>query len=434
MGFRRGKGSNSDKQMKLAELATNQFVLLFVAIATGLLLGRVRIGRFSLGSSGIIITGLLIGWVVQKYIVIPGSLLTPPAQYAIKYLERGAVSSEIFNFSLIIFIAAVGLLAAKELGTVFKRYGAALITLGILVPLFGAAASFFLCPLAGISNQWTISGIFTGALTSSPGLASALENAARTGSDAQAQVGYGYALGYSSGVIAVILFVQLVPALLRINVEKERERITSFVQTSVPREHHEQTSVPPKLTDTGGNSLGLVPFAIVCIVGMAIGSLTARIGSIGELGLGVTGGVLLSSLFFGAIGKIGVINFRESAAILSSRKDLGLSLFLGVVGLKYGYITIHTLSGDGLVIMFLSFFIALIAIIAGFVIGRYVFKLDWIILVGSLCGAMTSTPGLGAAVDSTGSDLVTVGYGASYPIALFGMVIFTVLLQILPGF
>lgn len=44
---------------------------------------------------------------------------------------------------------------------------------------------------------------------------------------------------------------------------------------------------------------------------------------------------------------------------------------------------------------------------------------------------MTSTPGLGVAIDATGTDAVAVGYGATYPVALVFMVIYTILLHMI---
>ncbi|MGO0807212.1 hypothetical protein ACTPEF_25175, partial [Clostridioides difficile] len=35
------------------------------------------------------------------------------------------------------------------------------------------------------------------------------------------------------------------------------------------------------------------------------------------------------------------------------------------------------------------------AMMIGFLVGKYVFKLNWILLSGAVCGGMTSTPGLG---------------------------------------
>ncbi len=409
--------------MGFNEIVTDQCVLLFVAILTGLFIGKIRIGRFAFGTSGILISGIVIGWLVQKYVVIPGA--DAAAGYALRFIERGAVSSEIFTLSLIVFIAAVGLLAAKEMGAVFRRFGIPLVVLGILVTLVGAAASWLFGALAGIGDPWTVSGVFTGALTSSPGLASAMEGASPAGPEAQAAVGAGYALGYSPGVIAVILAVQFIPALLGMDIAKERAEIETLLGSSGP-------SMDPRKPDSSGLGWGLIPFAVVCVAGTALGSLSVPLGSMGRIGLGVTGGVLVSALVLGAVGRIGPLSFRETHEVLAARRDLGLSLFLGVIGLKYGYITIDTLGGEGILVMAVSFAVALVAILVGFVVGRYVFKLNWIILSGGLCGAMTSTPGLGAAIDAAGSDLAAVGYGAAYPFALFGMVIFTVLIQKLP--
>lgn len=50
-------------------------------------------------------------------------------------------------------------------------------------------------------------------------------------------------------------------------------------------------------------------------------------------------------------------------------------------------------------------------------------------MAGAICGGMTSTPGLGAAIDATGTDDVAAGYGATYPFALLFMVIWTIVLH-----
>jgi len=53
-------------------------------------------------------------------------------------------------------------------------------------------------------------------------------------------------------------------------------------------------------------------------------------------------------------------------------------------------------------------------------------------LVGAICGGMTSTPGLGAAIEAVGGEEPAAGYGAIYPFALLGMVIFSIILHNLP--
>jgi putative transport protein len=67
--------------------------------------------------------------------------------------------------------------------------------------------------------------------------------------------------------------------------------------------------------------------------------------------------------------------------------------------------------------------------ITGFLVGRYLFKINWVMLSGAICGGMTSTPGLGAAIDAIGCDDPAAGYGAVYPFALLGMVVFSILLN-----
>ena len=118
--------------------------------------------------------------------------------------------------------------------------------------------------------------------------------------------------------------------------------------------------------------------------------------------------------------------------ILSMVRELGLVVFLAIVGLNYGYGVFDAIMGSGLTLALIALIVGFVACMAGFLLGRYVFKLNWILLVGALCGGMTSTPGLGAATDAVGSDEPGAGYGATYPFALVGMVIFSMVLQKLP--
>lgn len=72
------------------------------------------------------------------------------------------------------------------------------------------------------------------------------------------------------------------------------------------------------------------------------------------------------------------------------------------------------------------------SLLAGFIVGRYLLGLNWVLLSGAICGAMTSTPGLGAAIDATGCNEAAGGYGATYPIGLLCKVVLVLLLHNLP--
>jgi putative transport protein len=117
---------------------------------------------------------------------------------------------------------------------------------------------------------------------------------------------------------------------------------------------------------------------------------------------------------------------------LSTIRELSLSFFLAIVGLNYGYGAITSLTGSGLTLALVSIAVGVISIMVGFLVGRYAFHLNWVMLAGALCGGMTSTPGLGAATDALDSEDPAAGYGATCPFALFGMIIFTIVLHKLP--
>ncbi len=445
---------------------TNQFVLMSLTVVTGMLLGKIKIGEFSLGTSGALFSGIIIGWFVFKFFAIPYMQADTPPAFARAIIQHQVVAKDFFLFTLIMFIAAVGLRASSNLGNAIKKFGFKLILLGFIVPLTGASVCYMANILLDthigkqteilksvtttLTNgdalfRYAIPGVFTGALTSSPGLAAALEAVAEGGENAEAMVGFGYSAGYIPGVISVILAISLLPILFKIDIAKENISFNSWLKThrtkdendvSPTTEIYPPTNISPttEVTKENTNNFSVLAFSFVCFVGYIIGSLKIHPGgSSTGYGLGLTGGVLISSLLFGYIGKVWIFNFRMDGKILASIRDLSLSIFLGIVGLRYGYTTISSFTSGGLCLALIAFIAATGAILMGFFIGRYAFKMNWIILAGGICGSMTSTPGLGAAIDSTKSEEVIIGYGASYPFALMGMVLFTILLNNLPS-
>ena len=100
--------------------------------------------------------------------------------------------------------------------------------------------------------------------------------------------------------------------------------------------------------------------------------------------------------------------------------------------MRYGYEVFEALSGTGMYLAVVATAVGVAAMMIGFFIGRYVFKINWIMFSGAICGGMTSTPGLGAVVEAVGSDDSAAGYGAMHPFALLEMVIFTIILHNLP--
>ena len=429
----------------------------------GILFGNIKLGRFSFSTSGSLFVGIVAGWLIVKYIHTIG----PESEFfgiAQNILSKDIVDKKFFDLFLVLFIASVGLLAARDVGRVIKKYGLKFITLGFLITFIGAATTYGFSLFYPVRNPYLYTGVYTGALTSSPGLGAALESVRvhsaeladrfselneperkrilnivgyegyydtnssfplsqeekdKLSKNSEAAVGTGYAVSYPFGVIVVIFAMNFFPLIFKIDTDKEKLLLIEELQN-----HSEKTI--NKIKEV---YFDLSAFSLVCLVGYFLGILKITIPSLGELSLGSTGGVLIAALILGYLGNIGPFCFRMDSKVLGTIRTITLAYFFAVIGLNYGYRVIDSLSGPGLFLAFSSLFIGSIAMIIGFLVGRYLFKINWIMLSGAICGGMTSTPGLGAAIDSIGCDDPAAGYGAVYPFALLGMVVFSILLN-----
>ncbi len=375
----------------LVKLLNNQLLVLSFAVASGLLLGRVRFRNLSLGTSGALFTGLVLGLLKVK------------------------ISYELFNWNLMLFVVAVGLLSAEDIVLVVKKYGMKFVVLGVIVTGVGALCTYAMAHLASGVEPLLVAGTYTGALTSSPGLGAALET---TGGNPLVTV--GYTLAYPFGVLAVVLFVQLAPAIFRIDVKKEREELASIYRDfyrSGEKDRSVQESIP----------FSVLSFVVCIVLGILLGSVTVPVlGS--PVSLGSTGGGLIAALALGAFGRLGPLPMRMEKKTLTAIRELSLAYFLAVVGLMAGPQMTDALMEHGFLLVGIGAVSALAAELAGYLLGRTVWKLNWILLAGAICGAMTSTPGLGAAIEATGGEECSAGYGATYPMAIVCMVVFTTLL------
>ena len=172
------------------DLLSNTTAALFVAITGGLLLGRIKLAGLSLGASGVIFAALLLGHLGYSIPAGVGPL--------------GAV----------VFIYCVGLRAGPGFFRGFARQGRKMAMLAALVILLAAATAAIVARFVHLPVDLA-AGMFAGALTSTPGLAAALE---RLPADSDAPVAYG--VSYIIGLLAVVVFVQLLPRLLRQDLEQ----------------------------------------------------------------------------------------------------------------------------------------------------------------------------------------------------------------------
>lgn len=150
-------------------------------------------------------------------------------------------------------------------------------------------------------------------------------------------------------------------------------------------------------------------FALFLII--ALGFVLGRIKIFG-LSLDVSA-VIFVALFFGHFGVLIPKDFQY----------LGLVLFIFTIGIQAGPGFFESFKKEG---RQLALFASLLIVIAGIltVIFIVVFKVDKNIAVGLFAGALTSTPGLAAAIDYTNSPLASIGYGVGYPFGVIGVIIF----------
>ncbi len=405
-------------RFEYASFLTNPIVLIFLASVTGLLLGHIKIGNFKLGKSGSLFSGLMLGWFVYNNFALPYEQAPSPPDYASRILEQGVVSQDYFSLTLILFIAASALLAAKGFGYVIKRYGIRFLFLGFFMTFVGALLSYIAVPMLTGLDPYAVAGTYNGALTSSPGLASALEVLSPDSPQAP-MISFGYAVGYAPGVIMTILAIQLIPAFFRINVQSEKKAFKDDMREAGIESEGE----------TCGTTLDMMSFAIVCLCGFLLGFVQIYLGpTIGFINLGMTGGIVITALVLGYIGRLGSLTFKFSENLLRVIQEIAMMFFLAVVGLRSGFDTINSLSGAGAALVLITSVITLLTILVGYLLGRHLFGINWFMLAGALCGGMTSTPGLSAAIDTFKSNEIAAGYGAAYPTALLGMIIFNKLL------
>lgn len=154
-----------------------------------------------------------------------------------------------------------------------------------------------------------------------------------------------------------------------------------------------------------GVLLGLVPFHLP---GLPV-----------EVRLGIAGGPLLAAILLSRIGRVGPIVWHMPDNANLAVRELGIVLFLACVGLKAGDQFMEILlGGEGLKWLLGGVFITLLPLLVVGLIGRLVWKLNFMSLCGLLSGSMTDPPALAFATATAGSDSPAVAYASVYPLAM----------------
>ena len=157
----------------------------------------------------------------------------------------------------------------------------------------------------------------------------------------------------------------------------------------------------------------LVTFSIGILAGLFIGYMTVKLGGL-PLGIGSAGGLLVAGLVVGWLRTRNPLFGRVPAAARFILMELGLLLFLAGVGLRAGSGLVEGIRSAGLPLFCTGVLVTLVPVIIGILYGKYVLKINPAILLGAVCGGLTSTPALDVINKQARSDIPAMGYVGVY--------------------
>ncbi|GBC62591.1 transporter [Desulfonema ishimotonii] len=531
------------------QLLSDTVFLLLMIIIIGFMIGQISIKAFSLDSSAIIFVGVVMGYFGY------------------------ALPNELQTLGLVLFIYSIGLQAGPGFLASLRKNGLSL-SLGAVCVVVAGFLTTLICAWMFGFDKGISAGLFAGALTSTPGLAVAVEML----SHSQAAAAYG--VTYTFGVIGVIIFIKLLPGVLRVDIPGEEHALEQELRESQPQVTYTHIEVTnPNLFDKpvkdifldeissltitrllrkgagepilvsgettlkdgdhirvvgleedlekaklyigrpiaaeiafnssllnkrifvsrpeiigstlrslnlstvynirvaritrngfdipatantrlnkgdilhivgqeesvrnirqrlGNDARELYTASVISILlGIFAGFLAGRvpffIPGLGQFTLGTTGGVLLAGLVLGHLKKTGPLVWDVPVTTNAFIRELGLMIFLAVVGTSAGGTIVETLRQFGVQLVIAGAMVTLIPLGAAFCVCHYILNIRFLRTLGVLTGGMTSTPGLATAASVSQTQYPSTAYATVYPVALIGMILLTkVLIHWLP--
>lgn len=362
----------------------NELLIIFLIMVLGYALGHVNFFGIKFGASAILIVALFFGHFGFE---VP------------KFLAK---------IGLVLFLAPIGLMAGPSFMANIKKNGLSFLAISFITVTIGGILIVLVSKVFNIELALSM-GLATGAMTSTSMLGTVKS---LTTSNLP---GVGYGIAYAFGVVGVVLIVQLMPKILKVDVEEENKKLI------LPKDNSNLAKKDiGSLIDFEKN--GLFPVALASTLGILLGSIKIPIGSV-SLSLGAGGGALIAGLVLGHYGRLGRINLVVSNERLSLVRDLGLAFFLLESGVSAGTGFVEVVSQYGIKLFFAGVILTLVPALISLFVSYKVFKLPLFAALGATTGSMTSAPSLGALLQVTnGDDKVSSFYAATQPTATVMMV------------
>lgn len=157
----------------------------------------------------------------------------------------------------------------------------------------------------------------------------------------------------------------------------------------------------------------MVMLGLGCFLGILAGMIVVSVAGI-PITLGAGGGVLAAGLMCGWLRSKHPTFGQIPDGAQWILNDLGLSLFVACVGLAAGKTALQAMQANGLTIFLSGILVAVIPILAGVLFGRFVLKMNPILLLGALTGARVIPQAMTALQEDAQSKTLALGFAAPY--------------------
>jgi len=178
-------------------IAGNDLLILFVIILIGILVGQREIFKTSLGSAGVFLVAAVFG-------------------------HYGFRIPFVRELGLVLFVCFVGYVSGPGFLKSLKEDGWRLAIIALAMVGTGIVATIILAYLLHLPPNLA-AGMFAGALTNTPALATATDVAEKHLAGSGLDVAAGYGIVYVPAIIIMVLYVTILPQIFRRDPEKEEQ-------------------------------------------------------------------------------------------------------------------------------------------------------------------------------------------------------------------
>jgi putative transport protein len=164
----------------------------------------------------------------------------------------------------------------------------------------------------------------------------------------------------------------------------------------------------------------IIPIFLGLALGVLVGSIPLYVPGVpAPITLGLAGGPVVVAIALSRLGSIGPLVWHVPPGVAHTLREIGVTIFMACVGVNAGRSFVATLlNGDGALWLVCGAGLTLLPILLVGLVGRVMFRLNFLTLCGVLAGSMTDPPALAFANALVPSQAQATAYAAVYPLTM----------------